>query len=165
MSSVLYRLDGREVLKISKRNQAYDGVDRSAYGVMLDAYTPYGYEVRRRLTSVVFGPRRVEGYCQVADVESNACRLAVSEEIAVMDRAVADELRRIESRLSADDSDIFYLALQIENLGMRNNGVMLAQEGDIVVSNQKLGGRFGWVARACGERSGHHRRGSYTARY
>jgi len=75
MTTVLYRVNGGEVVKISPTNQQFDQVDSNYWAVAADPAFPDGTELRQDES----GPMRVLGYAKIMD--GGSCRNATQPEI------------------------------------------------------------------------------------
>jgi hypothetical protein len=75
MTTVLYRVDGGEVVKISPTNQAFDERDTNYWGVAANPAFPDGSELRQDGS----GPLRVLGFAKIMD--GATCRNATAPEI------------------------------------------------------------------------------------
>jgi len=72
MTTVLYRLNAGEVIKISAANQTFADRDTDYWGVATDPAFPDGTE---------FKPPRIEGSAKFMDVGGSSCRNATAGEI------------------------------------------------------------------------------------
>lgn len=97
MTTVLYRVNGGEVVKISPTNQQFDSRDTNYWAVATDPAFPDGTELRQGGD----GPLRVLGFAKIMD--GGSCRNATQPEIdgfpaaeaadeALMDRDRARDL-------------------------------------------------------------------------
>jgi hypothetical protein len=150
--TALYRLNGREVLKISSIGQLFEDADPKYFGVMFNPRLPDGDRLRDEpsrevMGRVVHGELRKLGSAKIAEPETNTIRNATQEEIDAWEQCEAEddqsldaEQARIEveshpviSRLVASMS-----RLMAENMSMQNrslNQVMASSLGARAVEN------------------------------
>ena len=88
MATVLYRKDGGEVIKISKKDQGFEDADPDFYGVMKNPRFWNGTDIRQealdpRDPNAEIGPLRQEGFAKIAIPRSNLVRNATSVEISM----------------------------------------------------------------------------------
>jgi len=79
MATVLYRVNGGEVIKISPMNQTFDQRDTNYWSVATDPAFPDGTELREDLGNDQLGPLRTLGYAKIMD--GGSCRNATQGEI------------------------------------------------------------------------------------
>lgn len=130
MTTVLYRKNGGEVLKISLRNQGFSDANTTYFGVLTSPGFPDGMDIQENLGDGSLGLRRQLGFAKFADVGGDSVRNATQPEIdawagnETTDRNLLDKER---ARVQIEDSPI-------DRKVFRALGKLLVQEFNILRS-------------------------------
>lgn len=81
MITVLYRINSKEVVKISLKGQTFSNRDTRYWGVLSGSVFPDGIELREQIDDNTWGPLRQLGYSKYVEEFTNTVRNATQEEI------------------------------------------------------------------------------------
>lgn len=105
-TTVLYRINSGEVLKISLGGQTFADRDSTYFGVLTDPSFPDGTAIREDLGTGDFGPRRELGFAKFPDVGAGVVRHATAPEIALWPAAEAEDNNQLDADAAADFADV-----------------------------------------------------------
>ena len=110
MASCLYRLQGREVIKVSHNDSTFDGHNEKYFGVLENIKHPDGTALHRELANGELGPPKEPGYAKIAVVGSNSIRNAKPSEISkfITEEAEDEEDMKAEAAIALlDGNEVF----------------------------------------------------------
>lgn len=95
MASCLYRLRGGEVVKVSRKDSAFDGHNAAYFGVLMNVKSPDGLDIRPEGPNGELGELKQPGFAKRAVKSSNTMRNARPAEIATF---IKEEEADLESQ-------------------------------------------------------------------